>query len=93
MIVCNFMGTTEIWIADPDIAQDIFVSKNAILDKHPEGFLMFKDIIGSSFIFGHNDDTWKMKRKACAHAFYKDRLDYMLETLKSKLVDIFTEWG
>ena len=41
MIVCNFMGVTEIWVSDPEIAQDIFVTKNAILDKHPEGFLMF----------------------------------------------------
>ena len=41
MIVCNFMGVTELWVSDPEIAQDIFVTKNAILDKHPEGFLMF----------------------------------------------------
>ena len=28
-----------------------------------------------------------------AHAFYKDRLEHMLETLKVKAVGTFTEWA
>ena len=48
---------------------------------------MFADLIGNSFIFSHNDERWKAKRKACAHAFYKERLVQMIEVLKEKVVD------
>lgn len=54
---------------------------------------MFDDIIGKSFVFAHNDDDWKAKRKACAHAFYKDRLVFMLETLKDKTEETFGKWA
>ena len=36
---------------------------------------------------------WKAKRKACSHAFYKDRLEHMLDTLKVKLMAEFEEWN
>lgn len=54
---------------------------------------MFKCIIGSSFIFSPNDETWKIKRKAMAHAFYKDRLQQMLETLKVVILTTFAAWA
>ena len=31
------------------------------------------------------DESWNMKRKACAHAFYKDRLAKMMDVMKDKL--------
>ena len=80
-------------MSDPEIAQDIFVNKNSLTDKDGESLIMFEEIIGQSFVFGHNDDNWKAKRKACAHAFYKDRLVYMLETLKDKTSDTFVKWA
>ena len=54
---------------------------------------MFEKIIGQSFIFSKNDDTWRAKRKASSHAFYKDRLEHMLKTLKVKLMTTFVSWG
>ena len=71
-----------LWVSDPEIVQDIYVGKNSKLDKDSLSLIMFEDLIGQSFVFAHNDDAWKQKRKACAHAFYKDRLTGMLETLK-----------
>ena len=91
-IALNFQTVTHVWVADPEIAQDIFVGKNALLDKDAESLIMFDDIIGSSFLFAHNDDHWKTKRKACAHAFYKDRLVVMLETLKELTHMTFAKW-
>ena len=44
-------------------------------------------------MFTHNDDAWKMKRKASAHAFYKERLVMMLETLKDKTANSFENWA
>ena len=53
---------------------------------------MFRDSIGESFVFSKGDESWKAKRKACAHAFYKERLVLMLETLKLKINEPAIEW-
>ena len=41
--------------------------------------------MGKSFIFSKADQEWKAKRKACAHAFYKEKLMKMMETIKDKV--------
>ena len=92
VLALNFQTVNHIWIADPVLVQDLWVGKNALLDKDPESLIMFEDIIGQSFLFGHNDEVWKEKRKACAHAFYKERLVFMLETLKDKTMEMFEKW-
>ena len=63
------------------------MTKNAQSDKDGFTELQFSDLIGNSFIFSHNDERWKIKRKACAHAFYKERLVMMLEVLKDKVIE------
>ena len=37
------------------------------------------------FVFQVGDESWKKKRTACAHAFYKDRLAKMMDVMKDKL--------
>mmetsp|Transcript_11584 Transcript_11584/g.14620 ORF Transcript_11584/g.14620 Transcript_11584/m.14620 type:complete len:192 (+) Transcript_11584:168-743(+) len=93
VMALNFQTVPHLWVSDPEIAQDIFVGKNALLDKDSESLIMFEDIMGQSFAFAHNDDTWKAKRKASAHAFYKDRLRSMLETLKDTAQAALTKWA
>lgn len=93
VIALNFQSVTHLWISDPEMVQDLYVGKNALLDKDAEGLVMFDDIIGESFVFAHNDEKWKAKRKACAHAFYKDRLVYMLETLNEVTQKTFSKWA
>ena len=51
IVICNFQSAPSLWVSDPDIVQDIFVGKNAFLDKHPEGYMQFKHVVGQSFIF------------------------------------------
>ena len=63
------------------------MTKNHQSDKDGFTELMFSDLIGNSFIFSHNDARWKEKRKACAHAFYKERLVQMIEVLKDKVIE------
>ena len=63
-----------------------------MLDKHQDGGLLFSYIIGQSFIYSKNDEIWSAKRKACAHAFYKERLISMLDTLRVKLIETFAKW-
>ena len=38
------------------------------------------------------DDEWTRKRKTCVHAFYKERLDKILDVLKDKLGDMIYDW-
>ena len=46
---------------------------------------MFEDVAPETFVFQKGDENWNKKRKACAHAFYKDRLAKMMEVMKDKL--------
>ena len=52
-----------------------------------------KDLLGNSFLFSKGDATWKAKRQACAHAFYKDQLKIMMEVLKGKIEHYFDVWN
>ena len=72
-------------IQDPDVVQELFSTKNKFIDKDGTTLKMFEKLAGDSFLFAYGDETWKMKRKACAHAFYKDRLTLMVNTLKHKI--------
>jgi cytochrome P450 len=68
-------------------------TKNKCFDKNEIIEYGFKDLIGESFLFSAAGEMWKKKRKACAHAFYKDRLDAMMETLKTILADQIDLWN
>ena len=47
---------------------------------------LFESLLGNSFLFASNNDkSWKEKRKACGHAFYKEKLLFMIENFKEVL--------
>ena len=79
-------------IADPDMAFEFYTAKNAIFDKTGAFEAAFSPIMKHSFLFSRADEGWKAKRKACAHAFYKNRMVQMLETLKDKISERCEEW-
>ena len=47
--------------------------------------------MGSGFITAKGDEQWRIKRKACAHAFYKEKLVNMLEVMKNIVEKRFEE--
>lgn len=49
--------------------------------------------MGKSFIFSRSDEVYKAKRKACAHAFYKEKLVKMLESIKDKMELYCEKWS
>lgn len=65
--------------------QDIFTTANKFTDKTGLFAEIIEDIMGSSFVMSKGDEVWKKTRQACAHAFYKDRMEKMCEVLKDKL--------
>ena len=79
-------------VTDPDMVQDLYVQKNALYDKTGIYEGIFSKLMGESFLFSKATDSWKAKRKAISHAFYKDRLVHMVEVLKDKLQDSCTKW-
>ena len=85
----QIFGVPYYFINDPAIVQDLFTKQNTKIDKVGDSEAIFMDLLGKSFLFSKGDDVWKAKRKACSHAFYKERLVFMLETLKDKSVDTF----
>ena len=64
------------------MVRDLYTNKNNLTDKTGQFQEVFADLHGDQFFFAKNDDAWKTKRKACAHAFYKERLEHMMEVLK-----------
>ena len=45
-----------------------------------------QNLLGDSFLFSKGDEKWKAKRKGLGHAFYKDKLVVLLDTLKARLL-------
>ena len=88
----NFGGNVHLMVSDPDMVQDLLVQKNSIYDKTGLLHGVFSKLMGDSFLFSKADDVWKAKRKACSHAFYKERLVHMLEVFKEKMSDNCTKW-
>ena len=80
-------------IADPGMVHELYnTTKNELFDK--TGFFesIFARFMGHSFLFSKADAAWKSKRKACSHAFYKDRLERQTEIFKEKLQETCEKW-
>ena len=72
-------------IMNPEMVQEIYVTKNKLVDKNSTSAIMFEEFIGQSFVFAKGDKKWETIRKACAHAFYKERLAKMTLVIKEKV--------
>jgi len=55
-------------------------------------FDTFYDLLGDAFILDQTNEEWKLKRKICAHAFYKDKLLSMTNTMRKKAVEATMRW-
>lgn len=91
-MLVNYGGDLNLFIADPEIVQEMLGRKNALIDKTGQHKGIFQNLFGNSFLFSKSDEAWKSKRKSVAHAFYKDRLVHMLDILKTKVSEIQAEW-
>ena len=92
VLAANLGSNIYLIVADPEMVQDLWVKKNSIFDKTGNFEGIFSKLLGNSFLFSKADEVWKAKRKACAHAFYKERLVHMLEVLKDKIEEDCQRW-
>ena len=91
-VVYNLGANVHLMISDPEVAQELLGSKNNIFDKNGINMGWSQKLMGQSFLFSPANESWKAKRKATAHAFYKDRLVNMIECIKDKLGDACQTW-
>ena len=91
-VIVHNWADTFIQVCDPEIVQNMYATKNAQIDKSRiiEGF--FQNLFGKSFIFAVTDDKWKQKRKGLGHAFYKDKLIVLLDSLKVYMHEAQKGW-
>ena len=94
VVVFTSAGPIRMCIADPEMVHDLYnTKKNELLDKTGVLEAIFARFMGHSFLFSKADTAWKSKRKACSHAFYKDRLELQTEIFKDKLQETCEKWA
>ena len=93
VLALNLASNIHLMVSDAEVAHDMLNAKNQLLDKSGITMACFSKLMGSSFLFSPTDEDWKIKRKACAHAFYKERLVMMLEVFKEKMADDCEAWS
>ena len=81
-MLTSLLGEITLYISDPAIVKDLYTKHNKLVDKNGRAEIIFKSLVGHSFLFSKANEEWKQKRRACAHAFYKDRLALMMDTFK-----------
>ena len=78
--------------SDPEVVSDLYHKENKNVDKTDEAALLFKEILGSSLLSSPSNEDWRRKRKALAHAFYKERLGLMTGVLKDTVCKRLSKW-
>ena len=77
------MRKPAIFISDPEIVQEVMVTKNELIDKRGILEACMQNFLGNNgFVFAKSNESWKYKRKGIVQTFYKDKLIVMLEKLK-----------
>ena len=74
------------------MVEDLFTTKNKLVDKSGDIDRQAKPLLGDTFLFSKTDDNWKQKRQACAHAFYKDRMENLMSVLKDIMEKHMMAW-
>ena len=85
VVYFNILGTSYLKIIDPAVVRDLYTTHNGLTDKHSGTKQLVKPLLGDAFIFSKNDETWKARRKAISHVFFKSRLADMMENFKDML--------
>jgi len=67
--------------------RDILVTQNAVLEKSDFVYNLTYDLLGDSFVMTKSDEAWKLKRKICSHAFYKEKLEGMTDVMRNVTLD------
>ena len=70
-------------IADVKVVEALYTTKNKYFDKHPLIADLCYCLTGDSILFANTSDDWRSSRKAISPAFYKGKLENLVEVGKS----------
>ena len=77
---------TGLGIADVKVVEAMYTTKNKYFDKHPiVGDLSFC-LTGDSILFASTTEDWRKSRKAISPAFYKGKLESLVDMAKIAVV-------
>lgn len=72
-------------ISDPGVVKELYVQKNKYFDKHPLSKNVSYVLTGESILFAETTADWRDTRKAISPAFYKGKLEGLIEMAKSAI--------
>ncbi|CDW78703.1 cytochrome family subfamily polypeptide 55 precursor [Stylonychia lemnae] len=78
-------------ITDPDFVFESYSTKNKYFEKFPRSRAMSKKILGESVLFAPADELQALKRKHLSSAFYKDKMQSLLNSIISTTFDTVQE--
>ncbi|CDW80978.1 cytochrome p450 [Stylonychia lemnae] len=74
----------QLVVSDPDILQELFVTKGKYVDKLHRSKKVFYDLTGESVLFDQTTEAQATKRKHLSTAFYKDKMTFNLRIIIRK---------
>ncbi len=77
---------------DPEMLQEIYVTKNKYFDKHPYLKGIFFPLLGESTLFESSNQSWATKRKVLSTAFYKEKLNLIIVLIKEEVRKTMLLW-
>ncbi|CDW83922.1 cytochrome p450 [Stylonychia lemnae] len=77
----------QLVVSDPDILQELFVTKSKFVDKQHRARTIMEKLIGRSILLEKSTEEQSMKRKRLSAAFYKDKMTQILQILVKKTYD------
>ena len=92
MLAQTFLSQVWFYVGDPELVGQLMTTKNLKFDRCPIFESLMSPLFGKSFLFSQSNAHWKKLRKACSNAFYKDRIDIMIGSIKSKLAMTHSQW-
>ena len=72
----------NIGITDVKVIEAMYTTKNKYFDKHPIVKDLAMCLTGESILFAETTEDWRKSRKAISPAFYKGKLEHLVETAK-----------
>jgi len=91
-VYLQVLFTRMVVIQDPEAIKEIYTTKvNAVNKKFMQSDTMY-DLMGEAFVTSPTSEDMKLKRKICAHGFYKDKLMQMTHTFREQAIKSINRW-
>ena len=80
--VCFMTNGAGLGVADVKVVEAMYTTKNQYFDKHPLIKELCECLTGDSILFAETTDDWRKSRKAISPAFYKGKLEKLVDIAK-----------